>query len=298
MDLTRLRHIAAVGRNGSFSRAAEEEGITQPALSRSIAAFEQRYGVKLFDRGRGGVYPTAAGLLVIEHAQKLLSSASDLERNLDNFPSGQVGRLAFGLGPLLASLFLPTLGAALLRDHPGLHINTVIRPPTQLVAELLADQIEAIIGNNWNLGRVPGTEIERLGRIEVAIIMRVGHPLAGIGNVTAAMLEGYPTASAIELPNVGMRGGVGSFICDNFHILRELVLQSDCVCISSPKFHAEDLRDGKVVLLPVVDIPPMQTEICLVFKRTRSQSPFVLALASHVKEMIGAMCADSREVDA
>lgn len=289
MDLTRLRHIVAVARNGSFSRAAEEEGITQPALSRSVAAFEQRYGVRLFDRGRGGVYPTSAGLLVIEQAQKLLSAATDLERNLDDFPSGQVGRVAFGLGPLLASLFLPTLGAALLRDHPGLHVSTVIRPPTQLVAELLADQIEAIIGNNWNLGRVPGTEIERLGRIEVGIIVRGDHPLARLGHVTAAMLEDYPAASAIELPNAGMRGRAGSFICDNFHILRELVLQSDCVCISSLKFHTEDLREGRIVPLSITDMPPMQTEICLVFKRARSQSPVVLALAAHVKEMIEAM---------
>lgn len=58
MEMTRLRHILAVARTRSFSRAAEEEGITQPALSRSIAAFEQRHGVTLFDRGRGGVHVT------------------------------------------------------------------------------------------------------------------------------------------------------------------------------------------------------------------------------------------------
>ena len=110
MELTRLRHILAVARTGSFSRAAEEERITQPALSRSIAAFEQRHGVILFDRGRGGAHPTPAGRLVIEQARRLLSATNDLERSLRLYGTGEAGRLAFGLGPLLASLFLPGLG--------------------------------------------------------------------------------------------------------------------------------------------------------------------------------------------
>ena len=91
MDLNRLRHIVAVARNQSFSRAAEEQGITQPALSRSIAAFERRHGVVLFDRGRGGVHPTAAGNLVIDQARKLLAAAGDLERSLRRHPAGEVG---------------------------------------------------------------------------------------------------------------------------------------------------------------------------------------------------------------
>ena len=93
MELTRLRHIVAVARNRSFSRAAEEEGITQPALSRSIAAFERRHDVTLFDRGRGGVYPTPAGTLVIEQASKLLAGSSELERSLKLYGRGDAGRV-------------------------------------------------------------------------------------------------------------------------------------------------------------------------------------------------------------
>src|SRR5213593_1327258 len=100
MDLTRLRHIVAVADTGSFSRAAEDVRITQPALSRSIATFEQQYGVRLFDRGRGGVSSTPAGSLVIEQARSMLSAATDLERSMRLFGKGEAGRVAFGLGPL------------------------------------------------------------------------------------------------------------------------------------------------------------------------------------------------------
>jgi len=289
MELTRLRHIVAVARNRSFSRAAEEEGITQPALSRSIAAFEQRHGVVLFDRGRGGVHPTAAGLLVIEQAQKLLAAAGELERSLRRYPDGEAGRIAFGLGPLLGSMFLPRLGSSLLRAHPGLQVITLIHPPTQLIAELLGDRIEMIVGNNWNLGRVPGTELERLGRLKVAVMARGDHPLARAGTIMAADLEDYPVASAIELPAAGMHGTAGCFVCDNFHVLRETVLQSDCVWISSPSFLADDLREGRIAQLDVADLSPNHSEICLVFKRGRTRSPAALAVAEEVRAMLAEM---------
>jgi hypothetical protein len=74
MNLPRLRHIVAVARDRSVSRAAEEAGITLPALSRSVAACEQRHPPRLFDRGRSGVHPTAAGLPVIDPPTKLLAA--------------------------------------------------------------------------------------------------------------------------------------------------------------------------------------------------------------------------------
>lgn len=288
MDLTRLRHIVAVARNQSFSRAAEEEGITQPALSRSIAAFEQRHGVVLFDRGRGGVHPTAAGRHVIDQARKLLEAAGDLERSLKRYPGGEAGRIAFGLGPLLTSLFLPRLGSVLLHTWPGLQIFTLTRTPNQLVAELLADRIEMIIGNNWNLGRVPGTELEKLGRLKIGVMVRAGHPLTQAGKVTLADLEHYPVASAVELPS-GAIGEAGAFVCDNFNVLRETVLATDCTWMSSPAFLAADLRAGRMAQIDVADLPPATSDICLVFKRGRTRSPAAVAVAEEMRGMLAEM---------
>ena len=285
MDLTRLRHIVAVARNKSFSRAAEEEAITQPALSRSIAAFEARHGVILFDRGRGGVHPTAAGLHVIAQAKTLLAAADDLERSLRRFPGGEAGRIAFGLGPLVAGLFLPRLTALLLRTWPGLQIATLTRAPDRLVAELLNDRIEMIIGNNWNLGRMPGTELESLGRLRIAVMVRAGHPLAGTGPATLAAIEDYPVASAVDLSGA-LTGAAGALVCDNFHVLRETVLQTDCTWMSSPAFLAEDLHAGRIVELPITDLPPAHSEICLVTKRGRTRSPAAAAIVNEMRRML------------
>lgn len=289
MELTRLRHIVAVARTKSFSRAAEEQGITQPALSRSIAAFEQRHGVILFDRGRGGVHVTPAGALVVEQAQKLLSAAGDLERGLRLYGTGEAGRLAFGLGPLLASLFLPGLGQALLASRPGLQIVTMIHPPEQLIPELLGDRIEMILGNDWRISKVPGTVLEPLGRLQLAIVVRAGHPLASAARITAAELGDYPSASAIEPPTGTMHGRAGMFVCDNFHILRETVRETDCVWITSPAFLADDLREGRLVQLAVTDLVPGNSEICVVLKRGRTRSPAAVAVTGQVRGLLERM---------
>lgn len=285
LDLARLRHIVAVADTGTFSRAAEEVRITQPALSRSIATFEQQHGVRLFDRGRGGVAITAAGALVIEQARSMLAAAGDLERSLRLFGKGEAGRLAFGLGPLLASL-LPMIMPALLHARPNLRVTTMVRPVDQLLGDLFNDRIEMIFGNSWHLGQVPGLLREGLGNLPLGIYARAGHPLAGMRQIATAQLDAYPTAHPVELPSGGLSDRGGSFICDNFDVLREIVLASDCICRTSPAFLSRELSEGRLVELDVPELSPAKTEISVVFRRGRSQSPAAQAVIEAVRSVL------------
>lgn len=289
MELNRLRHILAVSRTGSFSRAAEEERITQPALSRSIAAFEQRHGVLLFDRGRGGVHPTPAGSLVIERARKLLSASSDLERSLRLYGTGEAGRVALGIGPLMASLLLPRLAEVLLSDRPGLQISTIVRTPDQLLSDLLSDRIEMIVGHSWQMSNAPGTETRALATLPLATMVRAGHPLAGRSGLVTGDLAGFPVASAVEMPGSFAELG-GGVICDNYHVLRDTVLRTDCVWLSSAAFVAPELAAGTLVRLPIADVEAVNTHISLVIRSGRTQSPAAIVMAKEIAMMLQTMC--------
>jgi DNA-binding transcriptional LysR family regulator len=288
LDLARLRHIVTVADTGSFSRAAEEVRITQPALSRSIAAFERQHGVRLFDRGRGGVSVTAAGTLVIQQARGMLAAASDLERSLQLFGKGEAGRLAFGLGPLLASL-LPMIAPKLLQSRPNLRVTTMIRPIDQMLGDLFNGRIEMILGNSWHLGQVPGLLREALGTLPLGIFVRAGHPLAGLQKINTAQLEAYPTAHPVELPSGGLTDRGGSFICDNFDVLREIVLASDCICRTSPVFLPRELNEGRLVELDVPALSPARTEISVVFRRGRSRSPAAQAIIEEIRAVLAGL---------
>ena len=287
-NLTRLRHIVAIARTGSFSIAAQEEGITQPALSRSIQAFEAQHGVRLFDRGRGGVAITPAGNLVVEQARGILEASRDLDRSLRLFGKGEAGRVTIGFGPLVGSLLLPSLGKALLKSRPNLQIFTMIRSPNQLLDKLLDDSIELLVCNSWQLSDAPGVVQETVARLQLSVVVRSGHPLTGSGEMSMADLAPWPVASAVELPRPGI-GTSGGIVSDNFHILRDVTASTDCVWITYSGFIAQDIRDGGLAVLDVADMNYANTEISIASRRGRTHSPATQAVDREIRTLLGVL---------
>lgn len=285
-SLIRLRHIVAVARSGSFSIAAEEVGISQPALSRSIQAFEEDYGLRLFDRGKGGVTLTPAGKLAVEHARRLLALAGEFDRDMRLFRQGKAGRTGVGMGPLMASLLLPRLGTSLMRENPQLTFFTQVGPPDQMLDSLLDGTIELIVGNSWQLNLVPGVTEERLGVLPLAIAVRAGHPLAGAVQLTMRDLDSFPSALAFDYAAESQTKSVGSFICEDFSIHRDVVMQTDCTWLVSPAFIKSELEQGTLVRLNVADLPTTETQTNLVYLRGRTRSPASVLLADAVRSII------------
>src|ERR1044072_9839601 len=71
LNARRLLTFRAVARAGSFSRAADELALSQPAVSQQVSALEKELGTELLVRGRSGTVPTHAGALLLEHADAL-----------------------------------------------------------------------------------------------------------------------------------------------------------------------------------------------------------------------------------
>lgn len=279
IELSRLRHIVAVADTGSFSAAAKSQNITQPALSRSIAWFEARHGLRLFDRNRGGVNVTPVGKFVIEQARTLLRSASELERDLTLYGRGAAGKVAIGLGPLLASLLLPELSRNLLQTRPNLEVITTVKSPDALLSDLFSDEIELILGNSWLVGEMPGISIEPLGAIRLAVVVRAGHPLAK-AHASQMDLAAYPIAHPVRPTDEAIHAG--AFVCDNYHILRETVATTDCTWITAPAFVQGDVQAGRLAILDIegMDIP--DSPISVISRVGRSRSPAAEAIIEQV----------------
>src|SRR5262245_51922967 len=110
IDLRSLRYLVALARRLNFARAAEDLGLSQPALTRTIQNLERRFGVRLFDRDRSGVRLTAEGRTMIDAAAVLLANAEDLEKLWERTAKGREGVVRFGMAPLPAhALLAPTL---------------------------------------------------------------------------------------------------------------------------------------------------------------------------------------------
>jgi len=132
LDFRKLKHVTTLAEAGSYARAAEMLNISQPALSQSIQAIEQRFGLQLFDRSRRGVTLTPSGRWVVADAKKLLRDSETLERNMRLLGAAQLGEVRVGLDPLCAGIFLADLLAYLGTHHAGLKVEAAVLAATEL----------------------------------------------------------------------------------------------------------------------------------------------------------------------
>jgi LysR family nitrogen assimilation transcriptional regulator len=112
MDIRELRSFIHVARSGSFSRAASELYIAQPALSRQIAKLEEEIGVPLLIRHGRGVRLTAAGARLLERAEMITHMVNETGEQVRASADEEGGHLAVGLPPTIGAL----IGADLIKD--------------------------------------------------------------------------------------------------------------------------------------------------------------------------------------
>lgn len=286
IDLKKLNHVVTIARTGSFSRAAEMLHITQPALSRSIAAVEAHFGIKIFERSRSGSVLTPVGQLAVQQAEALLRQARTLNHNLQLYREGHAGKIAFGLGPLIASLILPELSSHFMSRYPQLHIHTSIKPDQELHQELKEDQIEMLFCGQGRTAESADTVFEIVGQLPLAMVVRAGHPLAQRPLITTADLLEFPVLSAVQLAHNTLSGSAGAFICDNYDVLRTTVMNSDGIWMSSPLLVKQELQQGLVVKLEVQDArQPSQVDVYMARLRHSQPSPIATAIEEFVREV-------------
>jgi len=72
---------------------------------------------------------------------------------------------------------------------------------------------------------------------------------------------------------MGLTGEAGAFVCDNYHILRETVLGTDCIWLASPDLLSEDFAARRLTQLAVEGLGPVRNEVSMISRRGRTISP-------------------------
>lgn len=136
MELEQLRHMTKVAEHGNFTRAAADLGLTQPAVSRSIARLEEELGQPLFERHSREVVLTDAGRTALAMARRILGLVDDLKAQITD--DGATGRVRVGAIPTIAPYFLPGLIRCFRDIHPRAHVG-VVEDTTEKLLQKLAD---------------------------------------------------------------------------------------------------------------------------------------------------------------
>lgn len=145
MTLTELRYVVAVADEKHFGRAAERCFVSQPSLSASVKKLEDELGVKLFERGKAGVFVTAAGEQVVAQARRALDEAARVKAVARQGRDQLKGALRLGVIHTVAPYLLPDLVAALRRLAPDMPLDIEENLTANLDRLLRAGEVDAVI---------------------------------------------------------------------------------------------------------------------------------------------------------
>ncbi len=146
LDAGQIANLLAIANHGSFTRAAAEKGISQPALSASIALLERRLGVRVLDRSRRGSTLTPYGEILVRRAEGVASLLSDAEAEIRRFAAGVEGPLRIGATPSVLANLVPRALARVLDGAGAVDIEIVDDLDDALVPMLRSGRIDLIVG--------------------------------------------------------------------------------------------------------------------------------------------------------
>ncbi|MBY4678054.1 LysR family transcriptional regulator [Marinobacterium arenosum] len=125
MDLKQLRYFRAVAAQQSFTRAAEQLHVAQPAVSMAIRKLEQQLELTLFHRQDRGISLTDEGKRLLHHAERLLQAADDAELEMRELKGLRQGEVRVGIPSMLGSYYFPPILMAFHHRYPQLRLSVV-----------------------------------------------------------------------------------------------------------------------------------------------------------------------------
>lgn len=150
MTIQQLKYIIAAGQTGSFAKAAEQCGITQPTLSMMIAKLEDELDVRLFDRTNRRVTPTAIGGRIISQAINAVKETERIKEIVDETRDSLEGDLRLSVGPSIAPYLLPKFIRRYGADYPDVSLTIEEMRPHNMFDALTQGTIDMAIAIGGN----------------------------------------------------------------------------------------------------------------------------------------------------
>lgn len=220
MELAALKAFKVVAESGSFSRAGNILFLSQPAISKRIAALEDQLGLKLFDRIGRQIALTEAGNILLPEARKIFEQVDESRRLLANLSGRVAGRLHIATSHHIGLHRLPAILQAFTQHHPdvelelsfmdsesafrkletgGLELAIVTLPETPAaslkITPVWKDELVFVCGKNHALCKLP--------KVDLNTLSRHGALLPGQGTITRKIIGSYFTQRGLTL-NVTM----------------------------------------------------------------------------------------------
>jgi len=200
MAIRDIHYFLAVARSGQLASAAEEVGVTQPALTKAVQRVEQEFGLQLFERSVRGMALTAAGIRVADQMRRLQATYADTVLLADDMRARQAGLLRIGVTDTTAGNRMAAVLGPLLVQRPGLRVRMRVDRSDVLAALVREGELDLAMVPAYE-GQPLDAERTKIDNDPMLPLVRAGHPLAARARVSLKDVSGFgwmtgPTTSA------------------------------------------------------------------------------------------------------
>lgn len=191
METQNLLAFLHVAQSGSFSVAAEQLHLTQPAVSKRVATLEEQLSVRLFDRIGRQVLLTEAGRILLPKARHILQTVREARLELGNLSDQVGGELSLGTSHHIGLHRLPPVLKNYVRRYPEVDLKLAFLDSEQAVDQVLSGSVELAVIT------LPPESLPNIHAVEVwddplQFVVSPSHPLAGVRSPDLSSLTQYP----------------------------------------------------------------------------------------------------------
>jgi DNA-binding transcriptional LysR family regulator len=255
IDPRYLRYLQALHLHGTFIRAAEAEGISQPALTNKIHALERQLGTALVDRGRFGARVNDRGKLLLRHARAIDAIVDRASEEIALSLSGAEGPLVIGATPISMIDLVPRALGQIAHTMSRVRLSIIEAYDDILLDRLRAGEIEVMIGGllvgqctpdiiaeplvSLPLQAVVGRANWLWHRDKVALSELLDNEwaLPASGSVIRSYVDAIFVASGEAMPS-------NFWTCDSLHGLKSIIRNSGRVSLMPAHAFAQELKTG------------------------------------------------------
>jgi DNA-binding transcriptional LysR family regulator len=292
MDLRQLRAFFEIARQQSFTRAAEQLHIAQPAVSMAIRKLEEELELTLLNRQGKQVSLTAEGEVFLRHAERILANCRAAETEMAEIKGLARGEVRIGIPPMMSSYYFPRVIRDFRARYPDLQLSVYGDGAARIQRMIARGEIDmGVIAG----GRVPeGLRSRRFLREEIVACVPLGHPLATRNTMTMTdflreplvlFKEGYYMRELMD--ELAREGGLQPrvvFETNLFSLVRSLIKEGLGISTFLRMVVADDPE-----LVAVSFDPPLYLDLMIAWKADGYLSRADRAFADFLLERVGDM---------
>lgn len=282
----RLKVFYTVSRRLSFTKAAHELFISQPAVTKHIKELEEHFGIPLFTRHGGNISLTAAGKVLSKYAENIFHTYASLENELTQFSNSHKGNIRIGASTTLAQYVLPKILAQFKAAHPAVRFSFVSGNTEFIEQQVTEDEVDIAVveGDSHH----PQIAYEPFVKDEIVLVARSASKWAQKGEIKPSQLLSVPLIlrepgsgtlevinnalkkSKIKIKDLAIEIQLGST-----ESIKEYLLHSDCAAFLSIHAIIKELQHKE---LSIIDIKGMDIYRTFQFIQLHGQASKLPAL--------------------